>query len=81
MKPGKPRSALFLPVILLVTGCVPMSEARRHDLEYARADFRAQFVEDRARCQTEGRQFFVTGWGGSFDREGIPRTRVRYECR
>ena len=81
MEPGKPRSALILLVILFVTGCVPMSEARRHDLEYARADFRAQFVEDRARCQYQGGQFFIMGWGGSLDREGIPRTRVRYECR
>lgn len=72
--------ALSLAAVL-TTGCAPMSEARRDEIDYSRADFRNKFIEDRARCRFEGRQLLVIGWGGSLDRDGIPRTRVSYACR
>lgn len=81
MKTGKKKQAVLVITALLVTACAPMSEARRDEVEYARADFRNQFIEDRALCRFEGRQMFIIGWGGSLDRDGIPRTRVRYACR
>ena len=66
---------------VLAAGCAPLSEASRDEIDYSRADFRNRFIADRARCRFEGRHFLIIGWGGSLDRDGIPRTRVRYVCR
>ena len=69
-----------LLVAMLASGCAPVSAVSRAEIEYSRADFRNKFIEDRARCFARGGRIVIVGWGGSIDRDGIPRNRVRYTC-
>lgn len=75
---------LLLPLLVLMiattTACAPMTQASRDDREYSRMDYRNKFLEDRASCLAMHRHFVIQGWAGSLDRDGIPRTRVRYHC-
>lgn len=74
------RIILVAALLIAHPACAPLSETTRADLEYTRGDFRNKFVEDRTRCHAQGRRLVIVGWGGSLDRDGIPRTRVRYSC-
>lgn len=78
------RPAIRLAVVAIlapaIVACAPLSKVKRAELEYSRGDFRNKFVEDRTRCAAQGRHMVIMGWGGSVDRHGIPRTRVRYTC-
>lgn len=78
------RHTLLLPVLVLIvaatTACAPMTQASREDREYSRMDYRNKFLEERASCHATRGQFVIQGWAGSLDRDGVPRTRVRYHC-
>lgn len=74
------RVILLATILIVLPACAPLSETTRADVEYSRGDFRNRFVEDRTRCHAQGGQMVIMGWGGSVDRDGIPKTRVRYIC-
>lgn len=65
---------------ILVSGCAPITSAQLDAIEYRRAEFRNQFIEDKARCDAAGRRMTIIAYGGALDRDGIPKTRVRYYC-
>ena len=78
----KVLSIIFTVAVLLLSlsACAPATGVKRAEIEYSRADYRNQFIENRARCRATGGRIVIMGWGGSVDRNGIPRTRVRYSC-
>jgi len=75
---------LLLPMLALMiattTACAPLTQASREDREYSRMEYRNKFLEERASCLALRRHFVIQGWGASLDRDGVPRTRVRYHC-
>lgn len=77
-------SALWLPVLVLMValtaGCAASPAADRDDREYSRMEYRNKFLDERASCLAARGRFVIQGWGGSLDRDGVPRTRVRYHC-
>ncbi len=66
-------------VAAFCVGCAPMTEAEREAREYARVEFREQFVVDRAVCRSQGGRFQVDG-AAQLDRNGIPKTKAMYFC-
>lgn len=66
--------------MLFVSGCSTLTAAQLEATEYRRTEFRNQFIEDKARCDAAGRRMTIIANGGALDRDGIPRTRVRYYC-
>jgi hypothetical protein len=74
------RVILVAALLMALPACAPLSETARADLEFSRGDFRNKFIEDRTRCHAQGRRIVIVAWGGSVDRDGIPRTRVPYTC-
>lgn len=70
---------LWLSVFLL-SGCAPITAAQLDATEYRRSEFRNQFIEDKARCHAAGRRMTIFASGGALDRNGIPKSRVRYYC-
>jgi len=77
-------STLWLPVLVLIgslaAGCAASPAADRDDREYSRMEYRNKFIDERASCLAMRGRFVIQGWGGSLDRDGVPRTRVRYHC-
>jgi hypothetical protein len=71
----------LIPVLaaFFCSACAPMSEAQREAREYARVEFREQFVIDRELCRTHGGRFLFDG-AAEMDRKGIPKTKVLYYC-
>lgn len=66
--------------LILISGCAPITAVQLEATEYRRTEFRNQFIEDKARCDAAGRRMTIFANGGALDRDGIPRTRVRYYC-
>ncbi len=80
MKQTTRKTGLLSLTLALSAGCTTMTEAQRETREYSLSDFRSKFIEERMRCQASGGRLYVQGWGGSLDRDDIPRTRVSYIC-
>ena len=66
--------------VLCLTGCAGASEEIRQEHELSDAEFRQKFIEDRDRCQSQGRTIVLSGDGAGLDRHGIPRGRANYYC-
>ena len=66
-------------VFALCVGCAPMTEAERAEREYARIEFRDAFRTERDLCAARGGHFVYDGMA-ELDRDGIPRSRVWYNC-
>ena len=60
-------------------GCAPMTEAERLEREYARVEFREAFRVERDLCTARGGTFVYDGVA-ELDRNGIPKTRVWFDC-
>ena len=80
----KPRffsyfSLVFLLAAVFLNGCAPMTEAQREEMQYKRAEWKAQFVADRSTCNARGGTLIVDH-GAFLDRDGIPRSRAVYTC-
>ena len=77
-------STAWLPALVLAAaltaGCAATTKASRDDREYSRTEYRNQFADERERCRAMRGRFVVQGWAGALDRDGLPRTRVRYHC-
>lgn len=73
-------SASVVLFILCLTSCAGTNEAAKESHEYADAEFRQKFIEDRKRCHSRGRTIIIIGDGPGLDRDGIPRGRVNYYC-
>lgn len=67
-------------LVFSLPGCGGMSESEQDAVEYADAEFRQKFIEDRERCQSSGRTIIINGDGARLDRNGIPKARVNYYC-
>ena len=72
--------SLVVLIAATTTACAPVTQASRDDREYSQMEYRNKFLEERASCHAMRGQFVIHGWAGSLDRDGIPRTRVRYHC-
>lgn len=75
-----PCSVLLVLIIAMTAGCAASTKASRDDREYSRTEYRNKFLDERAICLAMRGQFVIQGWGGALDRDGVPRTRVRYHC-
>lgn len=78
--PSIPRSAGILPVVLVATGCISLTEAQLEARDYRRADFRNQFIDYRQRCLASGGKIFIDA-KQSLDRDDLPHRGDRYYCR
>lgn len=74
------RLATSLLLMSWLAGCAGMSEPDRDKHEYADAEFRQKFIEDRDRCLASGRTIVINGDGARLDRNGVPKVRVNYYC-
>ena len=83
-KSQHPRTPLVLAVLVLriscFAGCAGTDEVAREQHVYVDTEFQQQFIEDRDRCQSQGRTIVINGDGARLDRHGVPRSRVNYYC-
>jgi hypothetical protein len=81
MKQTITRTLTVVSVVVsaLCAGCATMTEAEREEREMARVEFREQFVFDREYCRSQGGRFIFNG-AAEVDRDGIPKTKTRYQC-
>ena len=81
MKQTITRTIIVVSVLVIAfcAGCAPMTEAQREAREYARVEFRDQFRTEREICQMRGGRFIYDGVA-ELDRDGVPKTRVWFEC-
>lgn len=78
-KPTTLRIAGILPVMLLATACVSLTDAQLEARDYRRIDFKQQFVDFRQRCRAAGGKIIIDAKQG-LDRHDLPNRGDRYYC-
>ncbi len=74
------RTAAVVPIILLATGCISLTDAQLEARDYRRIDFQQQFVDFRQRCRAAGGKILIDA-KQALDRHGLPHRGDRYYCR
>ena len=72
-------STVAVGAVVFCAACATMTEEEREAREYARIEWRQQFVVDRAYCNERGGRLEFDG-STRQDRYGIPKHRVYYVC-
>lgn len=75
------KSAIFIVAATLTTACVPITEEQRDAREYRDAEWRAEFIEYRAKCRNQGGNLMVRGDTQRYGRHGVPDYGDFYTCR
>ncbi|MDX1518448.1 MAG: hypothetical protein R3288_16485 [Woeseiaceae bacterium] len=73
------RIAVILPALLLITGCISLTEAQLEARDYRRIDFKQQFIDFRQRCSAAGGRIIIDAKQG-LDRHDLPNRGDRYYC-
>ena len=73
------RVAAVLPALIVLSGCVSLTEAQLEARDYRRIDFKQQFIDYRQRCLAAGGKIIIDAKQG-LDRHDLPNRGDRYYC-
>ncbi len=74
------RITCLVAILLLIEGCIPLTEQEREAYDYRRDERLIHYLEFRENCEFAGGRVHIRRWGAGSPRNRLPNPGDIYTC-